>query len=72
MSCGQNGKEHNKCRPTFKHMPKVKVSNPNSHLKFPIQFKLRLYLKYNLIFKYEIKLDVLSQLNAMGSRQHDI
>ena len=35
--------------------------NPNSHLKFLFQFKLRLYLKYNLTFKYGIKLEVLSQ-----------
>ena len=26
MSHGQNGKEHNKCGPTFKHIPKLKVS----------------------------------------------
>ena len=25
MSHGQNGWEHNKCGPTFKHMPKLKV-----------------------------------------------
>ena len=38
--------------------------NPNSHLKFLFQFKLRLYLKYNLKFKYEIKLEVLSLFTA--------
>ena len=38
--------------------------NPNSHSKFLFQFKLRLYLKYNLTFKYEIKLEVLSQFKC--------
>ena len=27
MSYGQNRKEHNKCGPTFKHIPKLKVSS---------------------------------------------
>ena len=39
MSYGQNGKEHNKCRPTFKHMPKLKVSaqtKPKFTLEIPI------------------------------------
>ena len=42
--------------------------NPNSHLKFLFQFKLRLYLKYDLTFKYEIKLEVLGQFKCNAVR----
>jgi hypothetical protein len=41
---------------------------PNPHLKFLFQFKPRLYLKYNLTFKYEIKLEVLSQFKCNGQQ----
>ena len=60
---GQNGKEHNKYRPTFKLMLKLKVSagqNPN------------LNLKYKLTFKCEIKFEVVSQFkwHAVGYSLH--
>ena len=54
----------NSCR-NLKFPPE---QNPNSHLKFIFQFKLRLYLKYNLTFKYEIKLEVLSQFKRNGQQ----
>src|SRR5882762_4580107 len=38
--------------------------NLNPHLKSPFQFKLSLYLKYNLTFKCEIKLEVLCQFKC--------
>ena len=59
MSHGRNGKEYNKCGPTFKLMPKLKVTartKPKFTLEISIS-SLISYLNVKLYFKYSLSLN---------------